>query len=451
MNRSKAITISGLLLGVIAVPLLYAGVKKLASFDPFSKFTGKWSDPFGNNIGSVMDNVDIGVYEKGLPVVTFRTNRLTIRRDKQFLQLQSVSNGKIYEKGKPTANFYAGLASYDRAKEQVNVSRGATLAAADYTLQTAALVLDRGTKTIKAESGVSGTYKNGTLSAATFRLDFGGRKASATNIVWKGKVRFQNKTQDTRDVQIRSPRFEQTSESVYVYYDAEASDRDSIMRAKKITWDQKDDVITLEGSCEYYGPDAIISAPKVVVYHKEKRAVATGEVRMFVKPQKQKGVLAAEPIPPAQPVLPPGMKQPLGAEDTLKKQQQEIDDELRSGKSFRKYPVIVTCNKIEYTYSKGNKKAIISGSPRARQQLRAGSWRELTAPKAIYEEEKELLTLLSEVGGRDVKMTNSAGDSFTAEKLEISTVEGQERLSGTRLEGVIKVKEESSGSPPPRK
>src|SRR6185436_7978450 len=106
-----------------------------------------------------------------------------------------------------------------------------------------------------------------------------------------------------------------------------------------------------------------------------------------------------------------------------------------SGKTLRKYPVVITCTKVEYFYAKGKKRAIMTGSPKARQELRAGSWREITAPTAIYEEEKELLTLKSGEGGRDVRLKNSAGDDLVAESLAISTVEGKERMTGVKVEG----------------
>src|SRR5437773_5090587 len=159
MNRSKVGVIALFALAAIGVPLLYAGIRKLASFDPFAQFAGKWSDPFGNNTGSVMEKVDVSLYEGSNKTVSFHANRLTIRRDKQHMQLELISNGKILDKGKPTAGFEAGLATYDVPNEHVDVAGGAVLTSKDYSFKTASLQIDRKKKTIQANRGLTGTYR----------------------------------------------------------------------------------------------------------------------------------------------------------------------------------------------------------------------------------------------------------------------------------------------------
>jgi len=206
------------------------------------------------------------------------------------------------------------------------------------------------------------------------------------------------------------------------------------MRGKKVTIDQSKDIITIEGGAEYYGPEAIISAPKVVVYRKQKKAIATGAgggVYLLVKPEGEKGIPVMDKQP-AQPVLPPGLAQPK-SDDT---------DELRSAKNLRKYPVVVTASNVEYFYAKGSKKAIITGEPKALQQLRAGTWREVTAPRAEYEEEKELLYLFSSGDAKEVRMKNSAGDDFIGLSVRLGTTPGKETMTGKGLEGVMKVHED---------
>jgi hypothetical protein len=92
------------------------------------------------------------------------------------------------------------------------------------------------------------------------------------------------------------------------------------------------------------------------------------------------------------------------------------------------------------------KKAVMTGSPKARQELPEKAWREITAPMVIYEEDKELMTMLSGEGTKDVRMKNSLGDDLLAETIVISTKEGDERITGTRIEGVMKIDE---SKPPP--
>jgi len=434
--KSAIKTGTSLALAVVVLPLLYTAARKFASKDLFGRHGANWTDPFGKNIGSVMDDVDIKVYNGSDKLVSLHADKIEVRRDKVFMDLLNVSDGKIYEKGKPTAFFAAMNAEYDMSNERLVVDRGASLKSTTYDLNAPNLHLDVKTKTVEAKKGIKGTFEGGKLAADFLKLNFGGRTSSAKNVSWKGAAKLPT-TQQVRDLQIRSREVEYTADpDIQVYHDAEASDRDSLMRTKKLTWNRDTDTITMEGACEYYGPEAILVAPKVVVFRKEKRAVATGDVRLLVKPERQKGVVPPSAVPPAQPVLPEGLRQPPVQGP------REIDEELRSGKTARKYPVVVTCEKVEYTYAKGRKQAIITGSPRARQQMRAGSWREITGPKAIYEEEKEILTILSTDGGRDVRMKNSAGDDLMAQKLVISTTEGKEKMTGTLIEGVMKVRDD---------
>jgi lipopolysaccharide export system protein LptA len=414
------------------VPALYNWARYLWALDPFAKYSSKWSDPFGGNIGSVMDNLDVTFYSGSSKTVSFHADKLEVRRDKQFIAVDGITRGTVYKSQKPEAEFSAAKAEYEARNTVVKVSGGATLKGKGFQVGADALTIDDTKKTITVPAATSGIYRNGKVKVASLRLNYGNSSAVATGIVWTGPSPVPG--QENRDIQIRAKRFEGTSDpNVDVYFDAEAIDRDALMRAPKITYDKDADVIKMEGGCEYFGPDAIVRAPAVTVYRKEKRAVAAGDVHVTVKPEKEKGVVG---IPPAEPVLPKGMQQP---------ENRDIDNDLRSGKTVRKYPVSITCTKVEYWYAKGKKKAVMTGAPKARQELRAGSWREITAPTAIYEEEKELLTLISSAGGRDVRMKNSAGDDLMAETLVISTVEGKEKMSGTRIEGVMKVKEGEGG------
>jgi lipopolysaccharide export system protein LptA len=239
-------------------------------------------------------------------------------------------------------------------------------------------------------------------------------------------------------VQFRAEDVEYTADpNVVVYLQAEAVDEDALMRAKKITYDGAKDVITLEGGAEYYGAEVIVSAPKVVVQRKTKKARASGpagSVYFLVKPEGEKGIPVVEKAP-AQPVLPPGMQQP----DDL--------EQLRSSENLRKFPIVVTAANVDYFYSKGSKKAVMTGEPKALQQLRAGTWREVTAPRAEFEEEKEILNLFSNGDSKDVRMRNSAGDDFIALSVRMGTTSGKETLSGKGIEGVMKVRDEDVPRP----
>jgi lipopolysaccharide export system protein LptA len=420
------------LLAGVGIPLAFEGIRAVVAFDPFASYFGNWASPFGRNIGSVMEGVDVAVYDGSRRVVSFRAARLEVRRDKQHMQLENLTDGTVYRGGKPAARFDAGLASYDAYSETVEILGGARIRSAEYDLRAEALTIDKARSVISVPKGLAGSFREGALSADSLRLDYSGGRSVATHVSWKGLVSVQGEGAKRRTIQIRSEKMEFTSKpDMEVHTNAEVSDGDAIMRSRKVTWDKEKDIVTLEGECEYYGPEAVMSAPRVVVYRKEKRVVSSGGVRFLVKPEREKGITSS--LPPAQPVLPPGLSQP------------KPDDEVRGGKNARKYPVEVTCAHVEYFYAKDARRAVLSGAPKARQQMSAGAWRELNAPIAVYDEENDTLTLRGEPGTRDVKMTNSLGDKLSAETLVISTKEGNEKMTGTHIEGIMKVREEETG------
>ena len=286
-------------------------------------------------------------------------------------------------------------------------------------------------------NGIEGTAFKGAVKAGKLELGLGTGKHRASAVEWRGSPNIEGVPQG-REVQFRAEDVEYTADpNVVVYLQAEAVDEDALMRAKKITYDGAKDVITLEGGAEYYGAEVIVSAPKVVVQRKTKKATASGpagSVYFLVKPEGEKGIPVVEKAP-AQPILPPGMQQP----DDL--------EQLRSSENLRKFPIVVTAANVDYFYSKGSKRAVMTGQPNALQQLRAGTWREVTAPRAEFEEEKEILNLFSNGDSKDVRMRNSAGDDFIALSVRMGTTSGKETLSGKGIEGVMKVRDEDVPRP----
>lgn len=422
------------LAALIALPFLYGGVRGFMSKDPFGYFNQKWADPFGGDVGSVMQDVRATVYERGQKKAEFGVDQIDIRRDKQVLDMLGLKNGTVFEKGVAQASFDAERAKYNASEELLTILGGAHVKGKDYDLTAPAAKVDLGKKRVVLQQGIKGTALGGQFAAKSAEMQYGIGKHTALDVEWRGKPNVEGLTQ-VRDVQIRAARTVFTADpNVTIFYDAEAIDENALMRGKKITIDHAKDVITLEGGGEYYGPEAILSAPSVVVYRKQKKAVATGAtggVYLLVKPEGEKGIPTISKQP-AQPELPPGLSQP----------QDDTTDELRSAENLRKYPIVVTASKVEYTYAKGSKKAVVTGSPKAIQRLLAGSWRELTAPRAEYEEESEILSLFSSGEGKDVHMKNSAGDDFIARSVRVGTKPGKETLSGNGIEGVMKAREE---------
>lgn len=443
-----------MVLSLAAVAVMIPGFRYLAALDPWAALEdADYLEPFGPGVGSVITDVEVVSYQRADRVASFSADRIELRRDQQFMRLIGINRGVLFDRNAPSAEFTAELATYDVKRGYASVSGPATLKNKDFDLKAANLTLDRKRQTVKVDSEIRGTFRGGDLVAADLELNYAKREAKTGPLKWTGPAGELTGAQgQKRRLSIRGSGMETfANPDREVYTDAEVVDDESLMRAEKVTWDKEKDVITAEGNVEYYGPDAVITGPTLVVFRKEKRAVGTGAIRILVKPEKDKGdVGAAPPLPPMPPKLPPGLRQPTGPPQT----DQDAEDELRDPKSVRRYPITITCSKVEYFYAKGSKRAVLTGSPRAFQELKAGAWREIAAPSAVYEEEKELLTLNSSPGGKEVRMKNSNGDDLRAESVVISTVQGQERVVAKHIEGTVIVRDEEGGgggsSPPKR-
>ncbi|HCM73464.1 MAG TPA: hypothetical protein DIS87_04915, partial [Armatimonadetes bacterium] len=85
--------------------------------------------------------------------------------------------------------------------------------------------------------------------------------------------------------------------------------------------------------------------------------------------------------------------------------------------------------------------------PQARQQISPTSWRLAFAPEADFDVEADWLILRSTGQGRQVRLINSVGDDVMAREIQLSTREGDDRMSAQDLTGTIAIDEEDL---PPR-
>lgn len=412
-------------------------LQRFARYDPFAQYrTEEYLNALGPDVGSRLGQTLVRVYEGVDLGVQFAARRIDVRRDRAQFTIFDIHNGRLYDAGEQRLWFSAGGGVYDGVQNRAEVFGGLSLWNRELAFHTDRGVVDTGRRVIRSTGVVTGRFRDGAVSAESVTWNYAAREGRAERVSWLGPLEQQGKT---RRVQLRGQTWEILSNPRrQIFYKAEAVDEDQFIRAEKITWIEDEDVITAEGAVEYVGPDAIIRAPKVVVYRKEERAVASGNVQLLVKPEREKGRVGPPPagLPPAQPVLPPGIPQPPAS------QEQGQEERARRSDNLRDYPILITAERIEYWYADGARRAEVTGNPKARQELPDGEWREITAPRALYDQEREVLTLLSRTpGAQEVRLKNSHGDDFVAEEVEISTVEGNESVRGKNVSGVMPVRE----------
>jgi hypothetical protein len=227
---------------------------------------------------------------------------------------------------------------------------------------------------------------------------------------------------------------------------AEATDGEVIIRADKLERNIKTDVIIASGNVRYFSKDMNALCEKVTVFRNEKRAIIEGDIQATVKPEENAKLEAVE-ITPIRPVVPPeiAQKRPTPPKRTL--EDRRLDSEVHSAASRRKYPILIWAQRVEYWYAKGQRRAIIKGSPQAHQELTKGRWRHIWTHAAYYDGEKETLKLVSSAEKKDTRVRTSLGDDMLAKWFQISTREGDDTWSGEGIEGDVFVDQEETEEP----
>jgi lipopolysaccharide assembly outer membrane protein LptD (OstA) len=197
----------------------------------------------------------------------------------------------------------------------------------------------------------------------------------------------------TRRVEVTFQRLEEQQGKTRIGEGLVIRDGDTIMTAERAEQDIEAQVIRATGNLRVTDPRVELSADKLTIELKEKRALLEGNVKILVKP-KQSEEQAAEPA----------------------------TEETRSLKTEMREPVQITCDRAENLYQK--KIITLTGNLKMVQMLKEnGKTRTLTAQKALYNSRTEQVQLIGEVHGVDEK-----GQELLAPEILVSVKEGDEWL-----------------------
>ena len=169
---------------------------------------------------------------------------------------------------------------------------------------------------------------------------------------------------------------------------------DTVLTSDLIEYDQDDQIAVSPGKINITNPECDISGDKGAAYFKKKLGVIEGNVVMLLKPKKT-GETATD--------------------------KDSIASELKE-------PTTITCPKLEYLYKA--KTATANGGVIFKQTKRSAS-----AEKAVYDQNKELLTLIGNVKGKD-----EHGQTFSAPgKVVISLKKGDEWMEAQNVSASFKI------------
>ena len=442
-TRNKRIaSIGGGIVVILVAPIVYHAVVAFVSSDPFIGLQAQSNKALAETVEMQMDSVELRDYDGAKLVSSAFARRVEVQKNAQTAVLYDVKDG-IYNAKEGPIQYTAANATWNFQTKQVVVNNHVTVKNKDLDVSANGLIFDDMRNSLKIIGDVTGTAYKGAITASMLSYNTKTGEGTAGPVEWKGiaELGVQDdakegpKKWDFKCSQLKSLG---SKTNTYLYENCTASDDELIIIAPLVQNNTKTDVLTASGGVEYYSGKADIKADRCTVYRKEKRAVLTGHVFMYVKPKVQENdPPKVEKLPDFKPVTP---SQVIATHDTKplsKDEEKEKEDEIRSSKNLRDFPLVVVSEKTEYWYGKGSRHAIVTGQPQGRQALKDNEWRHVWSDSALYDGEKETLTLLSAGKKHDALMKNSLGEEMTALDILTSTKEDDDFVEGHEVQGHI--------------
>jgi hypothetical protein len=444
--RSIFIKSLAILGGFVAIVLMVAWVQALIRLDPFAAFRNPNSGPFGGMIALRMEDVAIKYYKGNVKIGACLVQRLDVHRDRQIVDFYNVKNA-FYVGPNGRFDYETERAQWNAGSERLQVMRGAKVWNADMKLNTTAFEYSHKSQKLFIPGEVKGTLYEGKVNAKKFTYSLQDGTYNSGPVHWEGMAAFA--AEDTGEAPAKKSAWQFDSNGISTQKngintmpDCQATDGDIIVKAPLMVHDRKTDIVTATGKVLYYSAKTNLICDKAVIYRKEKRAILSGHVQMVLKPKDQQKLEVVE-FAPFKPEVPDEISKerpPAPPEQT--KVDKTADEDLRSTKTIRKYPVVIQADNIEYWYGKGNRHAVITGKPQARQDLTVDHWRYVWTHKAYYDGEKEILKMVSTEGTKDTIIKTSAGDVLNAKWFEISTLEDNDETSSDGMTGIVHADED---------
>jgi lipopolysaccharide export system protein LptA len=433
--RSAWVRNTLLVLGGAGVFVLgWQSLESILRADPFSKFglTGK---PVGAEVGITMTDYEMKAYENFKLAAEAKVDKVEVRRDRSQMVMSGVREGKFYPADSEPFAFEMKNGTYFYFQNRLAAEKGSHVSNKDMDLTSDKFLYEEANKTLVVRGQVQGKLAGGAVKADDLTLNTGTRALSARNVMWVGEIAEMSQNGQRKQWTITGNLQLSEDGKTATYTPGRATDGEVIVAADVVTYQKDTDVLIGKGNVKYFGIDANMLCDEATVYRKERRAIFTGVVRMVVKSEDDEKVAEGE-FPTIARVTPESLQtNPQGAAE----QQVEV---LRDTDNVRKYPIKVIADKVEYWYKKGERRAVITGSPFARQDLTEG-WRLGWATEAFYDGEKETMTLKNSGGDKkDVKVFFSIGDQYVAQQLTFSTKEGNKSMSGQKVEASLFIDDE---------
>lgn len=404
--------------------------------DPFADLMEKRAD---NPVGISMRGVAFRHYH-GTELITYaKADQVDFSRDQSTVDITGVHDG-TYRDGDQVFRYDARRAQWQATARILSVGGSVHIVNADVDLRTPNAIFDARNKLLRVPGQVAGRLGKGQVTAQELRYAVNTKAYQTGPLTWEGMLALSLDPQNPESPRRWSFKAEAsnhlgTGTDTMEYRTARASDGEVIVLAPRIVHNQRTDVLEASGRVQYFSGKSNFVADSVVIYRREKRAIFTGHVQMLVKPKSEENNKPKiEQMPAFQPLAPDQVKADP-PKSKLPPEKKDQVDQIRNTKSLRDYPIVVVSDKIEYWYSRGSRRAVITGNPQGRQTLPNNAWRHLWSYVGYYDGEKETLRLVSSQGKTDTHIKNSLGDDFVTSWFLVSTKEDDETYASGPMEG----------------
>lgn len=417
-------------LALLCIAGLAWSVHRLQQVDPFARFNPAYADAGMGNTLIRLSETEVIARQLDRPLWKLRVQRVDLSRDRQRWFLDGVREAVLYEDGKPMWRLTAANAWYEGASRHLAV-KDARLRGEPVQLYCAEATWRDQSRELQCQGDVRGTLKDGEFTALALRY-FGGEKrlvAEGVTLVLRTaqslvaflqpeppQAQRNENAPKTRRVEVTFQRLEEQQGKTRIGQGLVIRDGDTVMTADRAEQDIEAQVIHATGNLRVTDPRVELSADRLTIELKEKRALLEGNVKILVKPKQPDG---ESPQPTA--------------------------EETRSLRTEMREPVQISCDRAENLYQK--KVITLTGNLKMVQVLKeGGKTRTLTAQKAVYNSRTEQVQLVGDVVGADEK-----GQEISAPEIMVSVKEGDEwlRISQPgRMVILVEEEEEGEGESP---
>lgn len=434
-TRAAIANLSGILaLGAASIGT-YKFVESVVFNDALADYRAE-NTPFKDGEGVVIKNFGLKSYIGKKLVTEARVDHAIIKNDRSAIELEGIHDGVFYDDAGKKYNFVAEAASYGTYSKSIHANKGIRVYNDTADLKAPGFTYEHAIRRVTFLGDITGNVNGGDLVSKSVFIDLKNKEILTGEVSWKGPLQVDKPQKTPWNITAKSSKIRNDTQT---YTDARGEDKDSIVKADKMVYDRANDVVTAEGNVEYFGVDANVACDKIVIERKISKATLSGKiVRMLIKPEDS--APKETKIPPVVPMVPDSVagNRPKADTNPGQDQQKKEEDEVRSGDNLRQYPIALTAGQIEYWYKKGERKAIMTGNPFARQELGGLKWREIYASKANYDGEKEELKLSSSPAQK-VRMKNSIGDDLMAIFFIVSTKKGDDSMDAEGISGTVMI------------